>query len=75
MTDDKETAREIFRNRVLEAMDQAAREIFGDRITRNDCGATDADLPRLFKALDHQLDVVSERFSAPLYGEYKREWA
>jgi len=70
MTYDKDTARDTFRNAVLEAMDKAAWQIFGQSITRNDCGATDADLPRLFKCLDEQLDIISGRFNHPLYNDY-----
>lgn len=55
-------AREIWREEILAAMDKAARRIYGRKITRNDCGAIDADLPELFKALDAQLDKVDSRF-------------
>ena len=67
MTHDYETAQEIFRQRVLAAMDKAAWEILGRSITRNDCGSTDEDLPRLFPAIDEQLDVISKRFNHALY--------
>ena len=62
----REDARDTFRQAVLEAMDKAAREIFGPAVTRNDCGATDADLPQLFQALDAQLETVAERFGCTL---------
>ena len=67
MTNDKETAREIFRQHVLAAMDKAAREIFGPLIPRNSAGATDGDLPRLFAALDEQVDVLAARYETVLY--------
>ena len=67
MTYDKDLATEIFRNAVLEAMDTAAAEIFGHHAK---LGATDGDLPRLFKAIDAQLDVLSERFGHALYEDW-----
>ena len=74
MTNDLDTAREIFRNHVLEAMDEAAREIFGDLIKRNDAGATDADLPRIFPCLDDQLQRLSERYNCPLWDFTPDQW-
>jgi hypothetical protein len=70
MTHDKETAREILRAAVLKALDEAANTIFGEPKAPLGVGATDADLPRLFRALDEQLDVLSERFNHPLYVGY-----
>lgn len=74
MTNDLVTAREIFRNHVLEAMDTAAREIFGDMIKRNDAGATDADLPKIFPCLDAQLERLSERYHYPFFDFTPAEW-
>jgi hypothetical protein len=57
---DREQVTDIFRQRVLEALDEAARETFDP--PGNRAGATDADLPRLFTAIDAQIDVLAERF-------------
>lgn len=63
MTYDKDYATDLFRARVLEAMDQAAFEIF-----HVDAGGpTDAHLPELFKALDLQLEKLCQRHNHPLY--------
>ncbi|TIT80115.1 MAG: hypothetical protein E5W57_04080 [Mesorhizobium sp.] len=69
MTYDKDTAKEILRNAVLNALDAAAKEIFGERAAghKGGVGAMDEDLPRLFPAIDQQLDVLSTRFNHPLY--------
>lgn len=72
MTSDLETAQEIFRDHVLTAMDNAAREIFGPAVKRNDAGATDDDLPRLFKALDAQLNYLADRFGVILTTPVRR---
>ncbi len=59
----KDDAQEIFRGKVLEAMDQAAREIF--LLTPKEskiAGATDGDLPRIFPILDAQLEGIAHRF-------------
>lgn len=61
MTHDRETAQEIFRARVLAAMDTAATEIFGPQPT-NCPGATDADLPSVFPTLDKHLDRLAARY-------------
>lgn len=65
---DRETIVEPFRQKVLEALDAAANETFGQLglVHRNDSGATDADLPRLFKALDAHVDVLAERYGVVL---------
>jgi len=69
MTQDRDEAQTIFRNKVLEAMDAAAWEIFGASIKTNCAGATDADLPRIFPALDEQLDRLAERYGHTLIGD------
>jgi len=68
VTLDRDPIRDTFRQRVLEALDAAANETFGQLglVHRNDSGATDADLPRLFKALDEQVDVLAERYGVCL---------
>ncbi len=63
-TTDRDYALEVFRNRVLSALDEAAREIFNP--PRNDAGATDADLPRLFKAIDAQVEALADRYRVVL---------
>lgn len=55
---------EIFRDHVLKALDAAAREVFDP--PRNDAGATDADLPRLFKAIDAQIETLAERYDVAI---------
>ena len=60
----RDDTREVFRLAVLEALDQAARLTFDP--ARNDAGATDADLPRLFKAIDAQVEVLAERYQTIL---------
>lgn len=62
MTFDKDTAREIIRKAVIDALDDAALTIFD-----KPKGWEDRDLPRLFKALDEQLDVLSERHGHHLW--------
>ena len=62
----REMVHEVFRLKVLTALDAATWECFGPKITQNTCGATDADLPRLFKAIDGQADAVAERFGIEL---------
>jgi hypothetical protein len=72
MTYDKELATEIFRNAVLAALDEAAAQIFGISIpARNSgVGATDADLPALFKTIDAQLERLSVRYGHPLFSNW-----
>lgn len=54
----------VFRAKVLEALDAAANETF--KPARNDSGAADADLPRLFKAIDEQVEVLAKRYGVTL---------
>jgi hypothetical protein len=58
MIHNQDDAQDTFRRAVLAAMDDAAREIFGGQVL----GATDADLPHFFPALDAQLERLSQRF-------------
>lgn len=51
-----------FRDHVLNAFDQAAHQTF--KPGRNDAGSIDADLPRLFKAIDDQVEVLALRYHA-----------
>jgi hypothetical protein len=63
-TANRERVQEAFRGHVLAALDAAARETFNP--PRNDAGASDADLPRLFKALDEQIAALCERYDVVL---------
>jgi hypothetical protein len=58
MMENIEDIRDCFRERLLEALDHAAREAFG---ASGEAGATDTDLPRLFAALDIQVDLLVKR--------------
>ena len=58
--------RDVFREKVLAALDAAARETFDP--PRNDAGATDGDLPRLFKAIDKQIEILADRYNITLEG-------
>lgn len=69
-TYDLDTAQEILRNAVLDAMDTAANRIFGTSIKTNCAGAMDKDLPKLFAAIDVQLETLSARYNHPLYENY-----
>jgi hypothetical protein len=57
-------ATEKFRDKVLEAMDEAAKEIFAPLTNhqKGGIGATDEDLPRLFRMLDTQLEILVKRY-------------
>lgn len=62
----RDEAIEIFRDEMLLALDKAAIKVFPDvakAFPNNDHGATDADLPNLFKVLDKHFDVLVERFN------------
>ena len=80
MTNDLDTAREIFRNHVLEAMDEAALQIFGLQITggsiknKETAGSTDADLPEIFRFLDDHLIRLSERYGVHLWDFTPAQW-
>jgi len=62
-----------FRNRVLLALDQAARDTFRDLyhfdMPIGQEGAIDADLPELFKAIDAQVARVAKRLGVILEKE------
>ncbi len=55
---------DIFHEEILTALDQAARRTFNP--PRNDAGANDADLPRLFRAIDEQVRVLAARYNAAI---------
>lgn len=60
----RDDTRDIFHMIVLEAFDKAANQTF--KPLRNDSGATDDDLPRLFKAIDKQVEVLAKRYGITL---------
>lgn len=61
---------EIIRHKVLAALDDGVREIYANVAGRppltNTPGATDADLPELFKAIDRQADRALARLGIEL---------
>lgn len=66
-----ETVTERFRVAVLAALDEAAIETFGElplyqHVARQGSGAYDADLPRLFAAIDAQVEVLVDRYDVKL---------
>jgi hypothetical protein len=65
-TNDDLSIRELFRDRLLEALDAATEEAFG---VSGNGGATDNDLPRLFAALDVQIDLLIKRHRKPKEGK------
>lgn len=56
---------DVFYRHVLNALDRATRETFHPNNKANE-GATDEDLPRLFKAIDEQVDALAKRFDIEL---------
>jgi hypothetical protein len=71
ITLDRDTTLEPFRQAVLEALDKTAREVFAHfpLAARNDTGATDADLPELFKGIDAQVERLCQRYNAIMVEE------
>jgi hypothetical protein len=71
----KDYAQDVFRVMILEALDKAAREIFGhfpkamSSLTGSGIGASDADLPYLFPSIDAQISRLAERYAAVLVDE------
>ena len=63
-TMNRDNTRDIFHLAVLAALDTAARETFNP--PRNAPGASDIDLPRLFRAIDEQVDVLAKRYGVTL---------
>jgi hypothetical protein len=61
MTLDHDHVRTVFRAALLTALDNAARNVFNRQL-----GASDQDLPRLFAALDAQIETLAERYDATL---------
>lgn len=60
----RDYVRDVFREAVLKGLDLATRQTFDPPQTN--AGATDADLPRLFKAIDAQVDRLADRFGVIL---------
>lgn len=65
---DRDEAIEVFRLKVLDALDIAAVEVFGEPAenAKRGKGATDGDLPRIFPAVDRQVEVLAERFGVEM---------
>lgn len=57
---DKKEVTEVFRAKMLAALDAAVNETF--KPPHNRQGAADQDLPRLFKALDIQIYTLARRY-------------
>ena len=51
--------RDVFRKNVLKAFDESARDQFN--APGHSPGATDGDLPRLFKTIDKQVEILANR--------------
>lgn len=60
----RDEVRETFRTAVLSALDGAAREVFAAAGTAP--GATDGDLPALFRIIDAHVEKLAERHGAVL---------
>jgi hypothetical protein len=65
---DKDTIQDAFRDRLLTALDEIARDVFFHvpKAQRNDAGASDADLPELFKSIDAQVERLCARYDVVL---------
>lgn len=57
---------EAFRRAALEALDRTAWQVFRRHVTMTSPGATDADLPHIFPAIERQADRLAERFNFPI---------
>ncbi len=72
-----EDFRDALRDRVLEALDDFAREqrivIGKEQMPALELGATDADLPALFKALDQQANILWKRQIDKVSARYREE--
>jgi hypothetical protein len=60
----RDDVRDTFRAAVLEALDKAAHEWFSP--PRNDAGANDSDLPRLFASIDNHVETLASRYGVTL---------
>ena len=58
---DRESTLDIFRRAVIDGLDRASRKAFAVPH-----GWQDQDLPRLFRAVDEQAEVLAERFEIKL---------
>lgn len=65
----KDEAQELFRTKVLEAMDEAAKEVFGDKAPKGKEGSLDEDLPHIFACVDKQFERLSSRIVMAFYTE------
>lgn len=59
----RETVTETFRQAVLAALDETAATVFRRATGVHDAGASDADLPSLFKAIDEQVTRLGVKYS------------
>lgn len=60
-----DVAQSKFRDAVLDALDEAAADVFSEYIPpwqATQAGADDGDLPELFKTIDDHLVKLAERF-------------
>lgn len=58
----RELLRTAFYDNVVRALDKTAGTFFGDAAM----GADDSDLPRLFRAIDVQIETLAKRYNATL---------
>jgi hypothetical protein len=63
---DKEAVRTTFYEKVLEGLDEAAHRCFADFKLSDSPGATDADLPALFAAINEQIERICARLDVVL---------
>lgn len=69
---DLEKATDVFREKILAAVDEAAQEVYGQTddagtIVNKILGIDDRDLPELFRWIDGHMVILNERYAHPLY--------
>jgi hypothetical protein len=63
----RQDVRDIFRDKLLDALDEASDAAFGMVVPVHRArGWTDADLPELFKTIDAQVERLAARFAIKL---------
>lgn len=60
----KESTRDAYRDAVLAALDETSVSLFTRAHGVHDAGASDADLPELFRAIDAHTQRLVDRFGA-----------
>ena len=67
-TMNREKVRDTFRNAILRALDEASQEVFEGftKLPKRTQGATDGDLPELFRGIDAQIDRLCNRYDVVL---------